>query len=64
MREVYKIFYPKHLQRIRDALYAMEDPRDVSVSSIEDEEEQDSGVQSSQGTASDFKVPGTPASKK
>ncbi|KAK5080089.1 hypothetical protein LTR05_008800 [Lithohypha guttulata] len=68
VREIYHTFYPAHLKRIRDALAAMKDPRNVSMTSsmsIEEDEsqEQDPSARSSQGTAG-FKKPGNPASKK
>ncbi|KAK5936732.1 hypothetical protein PMZ80_010995 [Knufia obscura] len=69
VREIYHTFYPAHLKRIRDALAAMEDPRNVSMTStmsIEEDgsQEQDPSARSSQETSAEFKKPGTPASKK
>ncbi len=68
VREIYHTYYPAHLKRIRNALAAMEDPRNVSMTSrmsIEEDQsqEQDTSAQSSQETA-EFKKPGPPASKK
>ena len=69
VREIYHTFYPAHLKRIRDALAAMEDPRNMSMTStmsIEEDgsQEQDPSARSSQETSAAFKKPGTPASKK
>ncbi|KAK5943795.1 hypothetical protein PMZ80_003076 [Knufia obscura] len=68
VREIYHSFYPAHLKRIRDALAAMDDPRNVAMTSgicVEEDEsqEQDPSARSSQENAG-FKKPGTPASKK
>ncbi|KAK5086193.1 hypothetical protein LTR70_007438 [Exophiala xenobiotica] len=68
VREIYHSFYPAHLKRIRDALAAMDDPRNVAMisgMSVEEDESQehDPSARSSQEN-SGFKKPGTPASKK
>ncbi|KAK5099458.1 hypothetical protein LTS08_006040 [Lithohypha guttulata] len=68
VRKIYQSFYPAHLKRIRDALAAMDDPRNVAMTSgtsVEEDEsqEQDPSARSSQENAG-FKRPGTPASKK
>ncbi|KAK5093245.1 hypothetical protein LTR70_004888 [Exophiala xenobiotica] len=68
VREIYHSFYPAHLKRIRDALAAMDDPRNVAMTSgvsMDENESQelDPSARSSQETAG-FKKPGTPASKK
>ncbi|KEF50788.1 uncharacterized protein A1O9_13162, partial [Exophiala aquamarina CBS 119918] len=68
VREIYKVFYPAHLQRIRHALSEMGDPRLDSTSEITDAEEIDSQI-AEESTASSqdamaFKIPNAPASKK
>ncbi|KAK5093856.1 hypothetical protein LTS08_008815 [Lithohypha guttulata] len=68
VREIYHSFYPAHLKRIRDALAAMDDPRNVAMTpgtSVEEDEsqEQDPSARSSQENTG-FKKPGTPASKR
>ncbi|KAK5077610.1 hypothetical protein LTR24_009500 [Lithohypha guttulata] len=68
VREIYHAFYPAHLKRIRDALAAMDDPRNVAMTSgtsVEEDEsqEQDPSARSSQENAG-FKKPSTPASKR
>ncbi|KAK5081422.1 hypothetical protein LTS08_006602 [Lithohypha guttulata] len=68
VREVYHTFYPAQLKRVRDALAAMEDPRNVSMTSsvgMEEDgsQELDPSARSSRETAG-FKRPDTPASKK
>jgi hypothetical protein len=58
VREIYHKFYPQHLQRIRDILGEMDDPRTrsmVSNMSIEESESQES---------SQFKLPNAPAGKR
>ncbi|KAK5936608.1 hypothetical protein PMZ80_011136 [Knufia obscura] len=39
VREVYHTFYPAHMKRVHDALAAMEDPRNLSMTSSVDMEE-------------------------
>lgn len=68
VREIYSTFYPTHLKRIQDMLASMSDPQQLSIRSgisveTSNEQEQDSGIQSSEVTGG-FKTPGTPPSKR
>ncbi|RMD39312.1 hypothetical protein DV735_g5816, partial [Chaetothyriales sp. CBS 134920] len=65
VREVYQTFLPKHLQRIRDALAKMDDPRKRTTMSVEEDRSQE-GDQSAPPSHSSavFKIPDVPASKR
>lgn len=67
VREVYDSFFPAHLQRITDALAAMDDPQDpatISVGSVEESGSHEVETSASSQVTGVFKVPGAPASKR